>query len=110
MFLLTVIDVLMVWHSFILNPRSYLEDCIRFGLKDLWQTGMPWTAVNAAIDTNFNYVVSGEGIAAFVRDTGHAWNNAEDNQQKTLFCPRCTQQLDIPWTTSGKSEKPTLKE
>ena len=51
------LDVLMVWHSFMLNPRSYLEDCLRFGLKNLWTTGMPWQAVNASITTQFNYEV-----------------------------------------------------
>ncbi len=100
----------MVWHAFMLNPRNYLEDCIRFGLKDLWATGMPWTAVNAAIDTSFNYIIPEEGKLAFVNKTRHNWNNAEDSLTKTLYCPRCTQKLDIPWTTCAQNEKTSRSE
>jgi hypothetical protein len=100
----------MVWHAFMLNPRNYLEDCIRFGLIDFWATGMPWQAVDAAIDIKFNYEVPEEGKTTFVAKTGHNWNNAEDSLTKTLFCPRCTQQLDIPWTTCGQDEKLPLQE
>lgn len=103
-------DVLMVWHSFMLNPRNYLEDCIRFGLKDLWATGMPWHAVDAAIDTNFNYQVPEAAKERFTNATGHHWSNAKDHEAKTLNCPRCTQVLEIPWTTCATNEKPSLKE
>lgn len=30
--LISVLDMLMVWHAFKLNPRCYFEDCIRAGL------------------------------------------------------------------------------
>jgi hypothetical protein len=100
----------MVWHSFMLNPRNYLEDCVRFGLKDLWATGMPWSAVNKAIDTSFNYTVPQDGIDTFTGMTGLKWNNADDPMTKIIHCPRCTQQLDIPWTTCGMNEKPNHRE
>ena len=100
----------MVWHSFILNPRNYLEDCVRFGLKDLWATGMPWAAVNQAIDTGFNYNVPQAGQDAFTKATGLSWFSSQDPMTKTLYCPRCTQRLDIPWTTCGKGEKPGIQE
>jgi hypothetical protein len=32
------VDVLMVWHAYMLNPRTYLEDCVRLGRMDLWNT------------------------------------------------------------------------
>lgn len=100
----------MVWHSLMLNPRNYLEDCIRFGLKDLWATGMPWHAVNTAIDTNFNYQVPEAAKERFTNATGHDWSNANDHPAKTLNCPRCSQLLEIPWTTCAANEKPSLKE
>ena len=93
-----------------LNPRNYLEDCLRFGLKDLWATGMPWAAVNEAIDTGFNYNVSQAGQDFFAGATGYSWFNSQDPMTKTLYCPRCTLQLDIPWTTYGKSARPTVQE
>ena len=100
----------MVWHAFMLNPRNYLEDCIRFGLKHLWATGMPWPAVNEAIDTDFNYTVSKQGMETFSGMTGLSWNNADDPIYKTLYCPRCSAQLNIPWTTCGVKEKPSHEE
>ncbi len=71
---------------------------------------MPWPAVNAAIDTSFNYEVPEEGKAAFSAKTGHHWNNADDSLTKKLYCPRCNQDLEIPWTTCGQGEKPSLSE
>jgi len=108
--MLTPIDVLMVWHAFMLNPRNYLEDCVRFGLKDLWATGLPWPAVNAAIDTSFNYEVPDEGKKAWTAKTGRHWTNALDSLVKNLQCPRCNQQLEIPWTTCSQGEKPSMSE
>jgi len=107
---LTNIDVLMVWHAFTLNPRSYLEDCIRFNLKNLWATGFPWHAINAAIDTSFNYDIPDSGKAEFVAQTGHNWSNSDDSLKKKLHCPRCTHQLEIPWTTCCDDKLPTLRE
>ncbi|KAF7902962.1 hypothetical protein EAF00_002864 [Botryotinia globosa] len=108
--MLPPIDVLMVWHSLMLNPRNYLEDCIRFGLKDLWATGMPWQAVDTAIDTSFNYQVTEAAKERFTNATGHHWSNTNDHAAKTLNCPRCSQVLEIPWTTCAANEKPSLKE
>jgi hypothetical protein len=100
----------MVWHAHMLNPRNYLEDCVRFGLKDLWATGMPWSAVNKVIDTSFNYAVPEEGMALFSGLTGLRWDNADDPLDKTLYCPRCSQKLDIPWTTCGANAKASHRE
>ncbi|RDL33351.1 uncharacterized protein BP5553_08790 [Venustampulla echinocandica] len=108
--MLPPLDVLMVWHAFMLNPRNYLEDCVRFGLINIWATGLPWPAVDAVIDTSFNYEVPEEGKVSFVNKTGHNWSNAEDPSTKTLNCPRCFQTLEIPWTTCGISEKPSVQE
>jgi hypothetical protein len=95
----------MVWHAFVLNPRNYLEDCVRFGLPDLWATGIPWPAVNAAIDTRFNYTIPEQGKDTFIASTGHKWDNSKDSLDKTLQCCRCTQELVVPWTTIGSDSK-----
>lgn len=63
----------MVWHSFMLNPRAYLEDCVRCGLPDLWATGLPWQAVDVALDSEFNYSVPEDGQNIFVAKTGLNW-------------------------------------
>jgi len=104
------LDILMVWHAFMLNPRNYLEDCIRFGLRNLWATGMPWPAVNTAIDTSFNYAVPKDAMDDFSGMTGLSWNNVDDLMTKVLYCPRCTHKLDIPWTTCGTDKKSSPEE
>lgn len=95
----------MVWHAFMLNPRTYLEDCLRFGLRNLWTTGMPWQVVNAAIDTKFNYEVPEEAKAAWTASTGRVWDNLEDQMTECIKCPRCSADLTIPWTTCGLPEQ-----
>ena len=102
-----MLDVLMVWHAFMLNPRSYLEDCLRFGLKNLWTTGIPWKAVNAAITTQFSYEPAKEAMGAWVNMTGQAWDNLEDSMEVKVKCPKCANSCNIPWTTCGLPENNT---
>ncbi|CZS98839.1 related to large-conductance mechanosensitive channel [Rhynchosporium agropyri] len=107
--MLPPLDVLMVWHSFMLNPRAYLEDCIRFGLKDLWATGIPWSVVTAAIDVRFKYEAPEEAKTNFAT-TGHAWDNQMDEMKKTISCARCSQGLEVQWTTCCSGEKTSPRE
>lgn len=74
------------------------------GLRSLWHTGMPWVAVNAAIDNKFNYTVSDDVKANWVSRTGHSWDNQDDPMVKSLACPMCKVPLEIPWTTCGLDE------
>lgn len=94
----------MVWHAHMLNPRRFLEDTMRYGLRQFWHTGMPWLVVNNAIDTQCNYNTSDECKARWIQLTGHAWDNPDDPKTKSLACPACSSQLQIPWTTCGRAE------
>jgi hypothetical protein len=98
------LDVLMVMHAHMLNPRGFLEDCLLAGLQGYWTTGMPWQQVNAAISTSFDYNVSDDCKAAWVAHTGRAWHNPDDSMTKTIRCPACQTPLDVPWTTCGLDE------
>lgn len=89
----------MVWHTFMLNPRDYFQDCVRYGLADIWATGMPWAAVNDAIDIDFNYDVPQAGKIRFTNGTGRHWDNVEDSLHKDMSCPDCRQRISVPWTT-----------
>jgi hypothetical protein len=71
---------------------------------------MPWAAVNAAIDTSFNYTASEAAVSNFISKTGHDWKNSENSLTKKIQCPRCVQELNIPWTTCCQSEKTSTKE
>jgi hypothetical protein len=93
----------MVWHTFMLNPRNYYEDCVRYGLKALWATGLPWVAVDEAIDSNCRYNVSEKAKLEFANATGRNWDNSEDSLDKLVQCPRCNQLNQVPWTTCMES-------
>jgi hypothetical protein len=67
------VDVLMVWHSYMLNPRAYLEDCVRLGRMALWYTKMPWSAVAECINhSTFAFEAGAVAEGSFTRSTGHA--------------------------------------
>ncbi|KAK3693374.1 hypothetical protein B0T22DRAFT_505080 [Podospora appendiculata] len=102
--MLPPLDVLMVWHTHMLNPRAFLEDTILAGLGAFWITGMPWDAVNGAIDSDFNYNISDDGKAQWVARTGLSWENADDPLAKEFQCFRCSTSMRIPWTTCALPE------
>lgn len=103
------LDVLMVWHAHMLNPRAYLEDCIRYGYRALWYTGIPWQLVNEAIDTKFGYDVSDDCKSNWLLRTGRAWDNADDPLIKVLRCPCCSTPHEVPWTTVGSAQESVKK-
>ncbi|KAI1414988.1 hypothetical protein F5Y13DRAFT_11037 [Hypoxylon sp. FL1857] len=102
--ILPPLDVLMVWHAHMLNPRAYLEDSILYCLNGLWMAGMPWKLVNKAIDTDFNYNVSNDCKKVWENIIGRKWDNVEDPLVKTLKCPSCSTTHEIPWTTCALPE------
>ncbi|KAF4979789.1 hypothetical protein FZEAL_4063, partial [Fusarium zealandicum] len=104
------LDVLMVFHSHLLNPFNFLEDCMRKGYRRFWQSGMPWILANAAIDGSFNYNISNDDKARWVSQTGRSWANVDDSLVKVLDCPSCNTRLKIPWTTCGLEENPKSAE
>lgn len=66
------VDVLMVWHAYMLSPRAYLEDCIRSGRMNLWNARFPWNAIAQCIDSyTFVFHPGAEAEASFIRLTGH---------------------------------------
>ncbi|GAQ39428.1 hypothetical protein AKAW_03305 [Aspergillus niger] len=69
--ILPPLDVLMVWHSHMLNPRKYLEDCIRYGKMCVWGAGFPWELLDEQIDgTTFDYTATEEASRYFESQVG----------------------------------------
>ncbi|KAJ5174875.1 uncharacterized protein N7482_000752 [Penicillium canariense] len=105
-------DILMVWHSHMLNPRDFLEDCIRSGRMSTWRTGFPFAAVNACInDRTLEYTVSEETQKLFEQQLQLKWDNLHDAPGKDLECPRCAKVNTILWTEGaiGESVKEAFK-
>ena len=100
----TLTDVLMVWHTFMLNPRDYLSDCIRYGKKGFWANGFPWNIVNACIDNEaFEYETSKEALEYFESCTNQPYDALKMPLQIVIPCPKCTTNVVCPWTTCDDS-------
>lgn len=62
---------------------------------------MPWDVVNKAIDSQFNWISTGDRLANWIARTDAAWKNQDDADIKELRCPACPATVQIPWTTCG---------
>ena len=92
-------DVLMVWHSHMLNPRKYLEDCIRHGKMHVWGADFPWELVDRHIDGDkFEYVPSEETPKSFEAQLGINWDNLLAPSTTTVECPKCSSMVIVDWT------------
>ena len=98
--LISLIDVLMVWHAHLLNPRDYLEDCIRQDRLLLWETALPLYFIVSCIDNEtFEYRVGDPTSDAFYKTTRLSWNSLDGDQQPTLDCPKCGIAIQTVLTT-----------
>ncbi|KAJ5232183.1 hypothetical protein N7468_005139 [Penicillium chermesinum] len=107
------IDILMVWHSHMLNPRNFLEDCIRYGRMSTWRTGFPFKPVNDCIDDrSLEYTVSDKCKKKFEKKAQLKWHNLDDPSTKQLQCPACSLETAVPWTRPkfGDSLEKAFKE
>ncbi|OJJ35484.1 hypothetical protein ASPWEDRAFT_511187 [Aspergillus wentii DTO 134E9] len=95
------LDILMVWHSHMLNPRAFLEDCIRYGKMSLWKSGFPWLAIDTCINNRLEYQVIDVAKSFFKTTTGLEWDNTHDSPSKSVDCPSCEESVSVPWTAGG---------
>lgn len=94
------LDVLMVWHAYMLNPRDFLEDCLRNRHLWLWKAGFPWEAINQCISGNLDFAAPQVARDLFKGLTGKNWDPQNDEEYKIISCPNCSITCYIPWTTS----------
>ncbi|KAI7546910.1 hypothetical protein KC331_g5326 [Hortaea werneckii] len=99
------VDVLMVWHAYMLNPRAYLEDFLRNGGMRLWHTRFPWKAVEECVDCeNFAFEPGCLAVDAWNAITGDlGWSNLELGKKK-VCCPHCGALNLCQWSTCGDGE------
>lgn len=89
----------MVWHAHMLNPRNFLEDCIRYGKMSTWATGFPWEAIDHCINNQtMEYTVSEQAQQLFEEKLDFKWNNLHDPPTKYVKCPGCGWANAVPWT------------
>lgn len=93
------LDVLMVWHAHMLNPRSFLEDCIRYGKMNFWATGFPWAVINRCFnDKTLEYNAGETAKSKFEQATKLSWDNLQDPLRKDIKCPNCGALVHVRWT------------
>ncbi|KAG9012482.1 hypothetical protein FRB94_005799 [Tulasnella sp. JGI-2019a] len=96
------IDVLMVWHTYMLSPRTYYEDCIRMH-RSLQQVGsFPLLQMSATIDaeTLIPHPPTESRSTAFRSNTGELFEPpiaTTPGDTVPVSCPRCSIVLSIPW-------------
>lgn len=62
------LDILMVWHSFLLNPKLFKEQC---GKRLIWRLRFPWQAIHDAINNHdWTFELSVEDTNAYRNRTG----------------------------------------
>jgi hypothetical protein len=89
----------MVWHAHSLNPRSFLEDSIRYGKMSTWKTGFPWEVIDHCINNQtMEYKVSDQAQQLFEQKLKLKWNNLLDQPTKEVDCPYCKKVNAVPWT------------
>ncbi|OKL62844.1 hypothetical protein UA08_01814 [Talaromyces atroroseus] len=99
------LDVLMVWHSFMLNPRAYLEDCFRQAKMNLWATPFPWDLVSNCItldqDEKYSYDPGETAKKIWLSRTDKKWDNLDDSLRHTVECLLCHSKTRVLWTTAS---------
>ena len=95
----------MVWHAHSLNPRNFLEDCIRYGKMSTWKTGFPWEVIDRCINNQtMEYTVSEQAQQIFEQKLKLKWNNLLDQPTKEVDCPYCKKTNAVPWTEAHFGE------
>jgi len=95
----------MVWHSHMLNPRDFLEDCIRYGRMSMWGTDFPFEIMNDCIDDcTLEYKPPESCQQTFEQGVNLKWDNLFDPPGKEIECPRCTRPKTVIWTEGGIGE------
>ncbi|KAG9016323.1 hypothetical protein FRB90_003287 [Tulasnella sp. 427] len=98
------LDVLMVWHTYMLNPRTYYEDCLR-KLPGLLRVGsLPLMQLAGTIDheTLLPHPPSEARSSAFNSFTNQPFQyslNTTSDETVPIYCPNCSQPNTIPWIT-----------
>ncbi|KIO16618.1 hypothetical protein M407DRAFT_85818 [Tulasnella calospora MUT 4182] len=98
------LEVVMVWHTYMLNPRTYYEDCLR-KLPGLLRIGsFPLMQLAGSIDseTLLPHPPSEGRVAAFTAFTSQPFEcplNTTSDETVPVYCPNCSQPNMIPWIT-----------
>lgn len=109
------LDVLMVFHSYMLNPRAFLQDCLRYSMLGVWKAGFPWQYVERHLSPqSLNFEPPQTCTDAYERVYQEQWHNPGHGTTATLTCPGCghevsTSLLEIYDLDEAGQEKGNLR-
>nr|GAT45567.1 predicted protein [Mycena chlorophos] len=109
--ILPPLDVLMVWHTYLLNPGWYAEDCLRIkALHGLWDAGK---ALSASLGNGLASLVRANATGAALQDNVLSWVRLTDTPfdpfeaiesmsaaGKTVECVKCGTPNTTPYLTA----------
>ncbi|KIJ93443.1 hypothetical protein K443DRAFT_135047 [Laccaria amethystina LaAM-08-1] len=97
--ILPPVDVLMVWHSYMLNPRWYAEDCLRLPpCQNLKLVGLTFSAALENIGPLLTLSPSRERVELWESRCSLPFSyreSAAEMRYKTLSCPHCSHPISI---------------
>jgi len=121
--MLPPVDVLMVWHSFMLNPRCYYDGCFALGVPGMLAVAFPWEAIvslhrrhlisntnrkqNKAIDLKtLDYTLSADAETFFRVATSQDVDVFAQLKKESfskprlpmleIICPKCEHEHELP--------------
>ncbi|KAI5856841.1 hypothetical protein BZA05DRAFT_386372 [Tricharina praecox] len=108
--MLPPVDVLIVWHSFLLNPRCYYDDCFALGMPGMLAVAFPWEAINKAVDLKtLDFTLSADAKAFFKVATSQEVDLFAQLKKESFFkprlptleivCPKCEHEHKLPITS-----------
>ncbi|KAI5853316.1 hypothetical protein BZA05DRAFT_352302 [Tricharina praecox] len=100
------LDVIMIWHTYMLNALVFLEDCHQTGRLDLWLSGLPLDAICNSIDQNFDFTMDPVAEVAWTKSSRLPVDNLDMPDRKDVTCPTCGTVTATPWTVVQKITEP----
>ncbi|KAF9814832.1 hypothetical protein IEO21_04884 [Rhodonia placenta] len=98
------LDVLMIWHTYMLNPRWYAEDCERLSLlNNLRRLGDRLIPAVIEIGDPSTYEPGADRVSVWLAKTGTPWDALEAARhmsRRQVSCPRCSASVNTPYLTS----------
>ncbi|KAF8076953.1 hypothetical protein FPV67DRAFT_1473294 [Lyophyllum atratum] len=96
------LDVLMVWHAYMLNPRWYSEDTIRIpALRFLAKVGPIFSSsLSFQLEKILNSEPSSVRLASWCMRTLRAFDPFEDallHPTKEIRCPKCRRAIEVEY-------------
>ncbi|KAI2895594.1 hypothetical protein CBS76997_5796 [Aspergillus niger] len=109
--LLPPIDVMIIWHAYMLQPVIYADDCSRLDVPHMRRILFPWQAVVDAIDIKTTgYCISSAAREFFEKTSGQSADllemlcTEEHQLVYDITCPYCHTTRQLPIIPTAQTE------